>query len=185
MNSLLRKVYLHRANFYARKILPHLRENEKMLDIGAGSGYLGEILSRKVKVTLIDIVDYNQTRLPLSIYDGKKLPYRDSSFDVGIIVAVLHHTPNPEKFLQEVRRVCKRIIIVEEVYSTILGRIFIDGWEWFWNKTSGISTFYNFHSTEEWKDIFDNIGMYISHYEKFSSTLKTLRMNLFVLDRKK
>jgi len=53
------------------------------------------------------------------LYDGKKIPYDDDSFDVALLITVLHHTPHPEKILQEAQRVAKKIVLVEDVYSTV------------------------------------------------------------------
>ena len=181
MNRFWRLVYVKRADYYAIKISKHIKNGDKVLDVGAGSGYLGEIINKKANATLVDIVDYNQTKLPLITFDGKRLPFKDNSFDVALLIAVLHHTSNPEKFLEEVKRVSKKIIIIEEVYKTILSRLFMDLWEWFWNKTTNIETYYNFHSSKGWKQIFENINMKLKYEEEFASSLKTLTMNMFVI----
>jgi len=187
MNKILQWIYKKRAKYYSNKIIPIIKKNETVLDIGAGSGYLAELINQKAKVTLIDIVDYNQTKLPLILYDSKKLPFEDNSFDTGLIVAVLHHTSNPENFLQESKRVCKRLIIIEEIYSSILSRLFLDIWEWFWNKTSGITTFYNFHSNKEWKEIFSNLNLRLMSNEELKNSLNLpknlIRMNMFILEK--
>ena len=183
MHSLFKWAYKRRANFYAKKLLKCINKNEKVLDIGAGSGYIAKILSSKANITLIDIIDYNQTDLPLKLYDGTKLPFGTNSFDAGIITAVLHHTPNPEKFLEECKRVCKRIIIIDEVYSSIFSRFFMNIWEWFWNKTSGISTYYNFHSDAEWNEIFNNLHLKVARSEDFRRSLATLHMKCYILEK--
>ena len=41
MNKLIKWFYKNRAKFYTNKILPYIHENEKVLDIGAGTGYVG------------------------------------------------------------------------------------------------------------------------------------------------
>lgn len=184
MNKLLQLIYKKRARYFAGKVSPYIGRDEKVADIGGGSGYIGELLSEKAKITLIDVADYNQTSLPLVIYDGKKIPFAKNSFDAALLITVLHHTSNPEKMLEEVKRVSKKIIVIEEDYSTIAGRIFIDLWEWFWNKTSGISTFYNFHSSAEWKEIFNNLNLNLVASHKLSNSLHTLTMRLFVLEKK-
>ena len=179
MNKLLKWIYISRARFYAKKLQPLIKEGNKVLDIGAGSGYLAEILSKKANVTMIDICDYNQTDLPLLLYEGNKLPFPDNLFDVGLFITVLHHTPNPPETIREAKRVCKRVIIIEEVYSSILSRLHMDLWEWFWNKTSRITTFYNFHSKEEWMRIFKELNFKVNSSHSFRSSLKNLEMNMY------
>lgn len=40
--------------------------------------------------------------------DAHNLPFRDSSFDIVLLIEVLEHIPNPMKALQEIRRVSKK-----------------------------------------------------------------------------
>ncbi|MCH8067641.1 MAG: methyltransferase domain-containing protein [Nanoarchaeota archaeon] len=118
MNPLLRYLYKKRSTYYSKAVMGYIEKGEKVLDIGAGSGYLAEILSKKADITLLDINDYNQTKLPLKLYNGKNIPFKDNSFDVAILLTVLHYSTNPEEFLKEIKRVCKRIIIVDDEQTT-------------------------------------------------------------------
>src|SRR3989344_3086431 len=117
MNSLLKYLYNKRSRYYSNLIRPYIEKGEKVLDIGAGSGYISKILSSKASITLLDIKDYNQTNLPLKLYDGKKIPFKSKSFDTAMIITVFHYIPNQLEFLKEAKRVCGKIIIVDDVYK--------------------------------------------------------------------
>ena len=80
MNSLLKYLYKKRARYYSGLIIGYVSKGEKVLDIGAGTGYTSEILCKKADATLLDIKDYNQTKLPLKLYDGRKIPFKNKSF---------------------------------------------------------------------------------------------------------
>ena len=95
MIKLLQHIYKQRAKYYSNLIINYIKKDEKVLDIGAGSGYIAEIISKKADVTLLDIKNYNQTKLPLKIYDGKKIPFKDNSFDTAMIITVFHYFPQP------------------------------------------------------------------------------------------
>ena len=51
--------------------------------------------------------DNQSTKLHLSVQDMFRLPYADKSFDVVIVSNALHIVPQPEKALQEIKRVLK------------------------------------------------------------------------------
>lgn len=117
--ELVFKVWLWDAKFKIERISEYLSPQEKILDIGTGPGSVCLLMQRAgYDITPVDVID--QTLSPEvkpQIYDGKKLPYNDSSFDTTLILTVVHHTTNPEKILSEANRVSNKIIIIEDIYS--------------------------------------------------------------------
>jgi len=81
-------------------------EGEKILDLGCGSGILGEKIRERLKkeVIGIDIVDKRVCNIPFKIYDGKKIPFPENFFGLVIISFVLHHTEDPISILQEAKK---------------------------------------------------------------------------------
>ena len=51
--------------------------------------------------------DNQSAKLHFSVQDMFRLPYADKSFDVEIVSNALHIVPQPEKALQEIKRVLK------------------------------------------------------------------------------
>lgn len=100
-------------------VRPLLRPGDTVLDVGCGSGYVLAELAAERAVTGIDIVDTRAPQLPpfpFQKYDGLQLPFADDSFDVVLLIFVLHHVPNPLKhrLVDEARRVARRHIVVME-----------------------------------------------------------------------
>ncbi|QMU65548.1 MAG: methyltransferase domain-containing protein [Flavobacteriaceae bacterium] len=52
------------------------------------------------------------------IYKGGKLPFKDNEFDIVQLITVLHHIKDPEETIKEAVRVGKKIIIMEDIYTS-------------------------------------------------------------------
>jgi SAM-dependent methyltransferase len=127
----------HRARWTARRVAPLIGPNDRVLDVGAGDCRLDLILQQRIgcEVVPVDVEDFNQTILPLVRYDGRRLPFPDDSFDVVLLVFVLHHAKDPREVLAEARRVSRRqVVVIEDV-----------NWTW-WDRL----VFRGFHRWAEW-----------------------------------
>jgi len=105
-----------RAETLSRQLAPYLARGEEWLEIGAGQGLVARALqyTTGARLTLVDVVDYNQSGLPLLTYDGLHLPFPDGSFDHSLFLFVLHHTPDPLPVLREALRVSRKSVLVVE-----------------------------------------------------------------------
>lgn len=169
-------------------------EKEKIIDIGAGGGWISdEIQKRKnTKNLLLDVIGLNQTELPLILYDGKNIPFDQNSFDGALLICVLHHCQDPLKVLQETgRTVKKRIIIIEDIASTPLGKVALKIKDSFLNIAFSLLTCslkevinlpFNFKTIPEWEKTFKNLKLKLI-YKKEYSTHKFSRYALFVVEK--
>ncbi|MBI3734661.1 MAG: class I SAM-dependent methyltransferase [Chloroflexi bacterium] len=105
-----------RAAIIATHLAPHFAAHHRLLEIGAGKGLVAQAIQRATgaQISLVDVVDYNQTNLPLKVYDGQTLPFGDAAFDFSLLVFVLHHTPDPLPVLREALRVARLGVIIAE-----------------------------------------------------------------------
>jgi SAM-dependent methyltransferase len=98
------------------------RDGASLLDVGCGDGaVLAELAAQRPRWTLaaVEIAEaaarIARERLPaidVRVYDGARLPWPESSFDVGLLSHVLEHVDDPQAVLGEVSRVC-RLVVVE------------------------------------------------------------------------
>jgi 2-polyprenyl-3-methyl-5-hydroxy-6-metoxy-1,4-benzoquinol methylase len=98
----------------------NIPKNAKILDIGCNYGSLIYNLYKKgyKNVYGIDINKktikegkkyYKEIRSKIKIYNGKKIPYQDQSFDVVLMFDVIEHIPNIENFLKgQVYKILKK-----------------------------------------------------------------------------
>ncbi|NBB85592.1 MAG: methyltransferase domain-containing protein [Bacteroidetes bacterium] len=143
-NSILTWIMKRRARGKAAQLRPLLVEMKpsgehpvQLLDLGAGEGYMGEVLQQEegISVMLADVRPSNQTDLPFLHLQQEKLPLVTNAVHVVSLVFVLHHTPNPVEVLREALRVASdRVVIVE---STCEG----PWWCWWLRRIDGLANY--------------------------------------------
>ncbi len=146
-----------------KRIASYFSDNkETVLDFGCGDLSFAKALKKEMpqlKISGVDVVDFHNRDKAVTFfhYDGKKLPFKDNSFDTVISFHVLHHTDDAKKYFQELVRVSKkRILLVESVARTSLdfpGMRFMD---WIFNiwKPEQVPLTYQFLAKKEWEKLF-------------------------------
>ncbi len=149
-----------------------LDSSARVLDLGAGEGFVGEAIhkSTDAQVTLVDVVDFNQTPFPLTLYDGHRLPFEDNSFDLCVVIFVLHHAGDMEQTLREATRVTEGpIAILESVYESNWQHWLLDRLDRLANRirSAGEMTsrekHLHFRTDAEWRSIFKRLGLHVEH----------------------
>lgn len=157
----------------------------QVLDIGWGWGFYAEPLRRlrNCEVTVLDVVEPGFRKAPVVTYEGEKIPFPDRSFDVSLLMTVLHHVRSPEKVLAEARRVTRRFVVVaEDLYRHWAGRI------WTILRDS-LFTFEfvghprNFRRRQEWFQCFHRLGLKVEFEKEIYTSLLGIRIlnGIFVL----
>lgn len=94
-----------------------LSTDDIVLEVGAGEGYGASLLSKYVKeiIALDNNAStifhakrkYSSDNLNFIWYDGKKVPFKDCTFDAVISFQVIEHVEDDARFLSEIHRVLK------------------------------------------------------------------------------
>jgi ubiquinone/menaquinone biosynthesis C-methylase UbiE len=101
-----------------------LRNRERVLDVGAGTGRFAKLLCETNPVVALDpetaMLKVARTKGPFECVrgNGRRLPFRADSFDLAIIVMVLHHLGDYATALREVARVSHRVVIATSDMAT-------------------------------------------------------------------
>lgn len=110
-------LYRYRTPRYLVRVLGDLARlmpagASRLLDIGAGSGLLGEAIQALFPGTQVTAVDTQQRALPrlriaFAAFDGRRLPFADAAFDAALLCNVVHHVRPRERLalLREALRV--------------------------------------------------------------------------------
>lgn len=115
-----------------KKILIGESKNLKVLDVGTGVGFFIEVLQESLPgyISIIGIdtnkevlnkaaEKYKDNKIKFMYMDGENIEFENNSIDVISVSNTLHHLPNKEKVLSEIKRVLKPkgIIIINEMIS--------------------------------------------------------------------
>ena len=161
-----------------------------VLDIGAGGGWIAKRLSdsRGAKVTLLDVADMNRTNLPLKVYDGKHMPFGDSSFDNCLLLFVLHHCEDPLLVLREAVRISKkRLVIFEDTFRSPFEKFLCGLNDWISNSPFFLANPFkmnmpfHYRKVAEWEDVFKKLSLKVT-FKKETQHFIT-RHVLFVVEK--
>lgn len=110
---------------YFTALNEYIREGDKVLDVGCGVGYGMTILSIKAaEVYGVDVdekaIEYIRSYLVgqnprlkgVKVYNGKRLPFADKSFDVITTIEVIEHVLDYDSYIDELMRVAKRVVFI-------------------------------------------------------------------------
>lgn len=83
----------------------------RILELGSGTGWQArQLADHGYRVEAIDIAasNYAEEQIwPITVYDGRNIPFPDAHFDVLLSSNVLEHIPHLAEFHDEMRRVIK------------------------------------------------------------------------------
>lgn len=137
--SILQKILFNKSHdVFFSEVLPLLRKDAKVLDVGCGTGKFALRLSRVTRGVKIHGIDFskemvNKARAKLKdepvefkVGDVEDLPYESNSFDIVTCANSFHHYPNQKKAVSEMRRVLKeggKLMIIDGSRDKFLGKI--------------------------------------------------------------
>lgn len=155
---------------YKRKLVEYVvslcDDNSTILDVGCDDGSVASMMMEinpSLKIVGIDIQSNRPSKIPRKIYDGKKIPYPDNSFDAVMVLDVLHHTKDILPVLREIRRVSRNHIILKDhmTYGTF-SEYMISFSDFIANVPFGIKCAFNFPSPERWNSYFNKLGLKVT-----------------------
>jgi ubiquinone/menaquinone biosynthesis C-methylase UbiE len=173
-----KKLTRQRSITFATLLAKLIPDGSNILDFGCGNMFTAiELLNHRpnLKVTGLDVIrDQNLTdetladkRLEFKITDTTEIPYPDNTFDGAIALATLHHTPNPEYYLSELKRVVKVggfVILIEEMAINLLDKLYISTEDWLLNKMKeGVPVPLNFRYHSHYLKEFKKLGFEIEY----------------------
>jgi SAM-dependent methyltransferase len=138
-------------------------QNARMLDVGCGDGLLAHLIEQcrpDVSISGIDVAVRDHTHIPVALFDGQTIPYDDASYDVVMLVDVLHHTEDPMILLREAARVARsNIVIKDHVLQGMLAGPTLRLMDRVGNARYGVALPYNYWPLSEWRTAFETLAV--------------------------
>lgn len=137
--SILHRIVFNRShNLFFRELLPHIKKDAKVLDVGCGTGKFAYRLwsvTKGVEIHGIDISNemierakakVNDETIDFKVGDVEELPYESKTFDIVTCSNSFHHYPNQKKAISEMRRVLKddgKLLIIDGSRDSFFGKV--------------------------------------------------------------
>lgn len=166
MTAMHRPVYAARRRALIRCIASHLREGDRLLDVGCGEGTLAAALLADPAcppgVTAAGLERAPRGGEPIDViaYDGGPMPLGDDAADVVLIADVLHHEADPHALAAECVRVARRRLIVKDhQVRGVLAQQRISLIDWAANAPYGVPCLYRYNTPAQWRDFRTRHGL--------------------------
>ena len=159
---------------YISRLLP-ATGSCRVVDVGAGDGYLGAAMQTFRPDTAVvgvetQVREITHSGFHLVVFDGRRLPFPDGAFDLALLSNVLHHADDQPALLAEVCRVTRRrVIIKDHLCRSALDRWKLAALDVLGNWRFGADTRGDYLSPAEWALMFAALpGASVTWYDELS-----------------
>jgi len=157
--------YVHnrRVEALARQIGELLPMHARVLDVGCGDGRLARRIQERrsdISIRGIDVLVRPEAHIPVSAFDGARIPEADESVDVVMFVDVLHHTADPMVLLREATRVAAQgIVIKDHLCEGAFAAPILRFMDRVGNRRHGVAVPYNYWRQQQWDCALTQLGV--------------------------
>ncbi len=152
---------------YRKKVAGNLaslcEEGSYILDFGCDDGGTAALMMRlkpSLRIVGLDIQENRPCFIPRTVYNGRKIPFSDKTFDAVLAIDVLHHTKDISYHLREMKRVCKKhLIIKDHGVENKFSHLLVCLTDFLSNLPYGVKCAFNFPSLKRWQKMFQNLNL--------------------------
>lgn len=155
------------------------------LDVGCWNGdvasrlQVGEIIG-------IDVADPPQPQIEVRLFDGIHIPFEDQHFDTVLCCTALHHAQDQDGLLEEMKRVGKRIVILEDGFNNPFDKLSVILLHAIGSRLAGLPYHVSgFRSDKNWRQLFTDHELSIKSATNHGGVQPLwlfLRHHLYVLE---
>ena len=156
-------VHSRRVRVLADHFAGMLPPAHSVLDVGSGDGLIDALVLEQrpdLQISGVDVLVRPTARIPVTPFDGERLPYSDRSWDSVLFCDVLHHTSQPVTLLREAARVARhRVIIKDHLVKGAFARTTLRLMDFVGNAPHGVALPYNYLTPDEWDRAYRSSGL--------------------------
>lgn len=164
------RTYGRRVRVLARHLAEMLPMNASVLDVGSGDGRVARLvmdLRPDVTIRGVDVLARPDACVPIELFDGTHLPYKDREFHAAMMVDVLHHASDQDALLREmVRVVTHSVIIKDHVVRGLLAQPTLAFMDWVGNARYGVALPYSYWTADRWQAAFENLRLRVTEWRE-------------------
>jgi len=162
-------VFGRRARVLADALAPLIpAEARSVLDIGCGDGTIAGLLAQRrpdLAIEGVEVIPRPACNIPCRAFDGAQLPFPNQSFDVCLLVDVLHHTIDVTQLLREAARVSRSYVVLKDHLSeSSFDHATLRAMDWVGNRPHGVTLTYNYQSLHQWQEHFPACGLQATQF---------------------
>lgn len=165
-----RYVHSRRVRVLRDSLSRLIPSNSTVLDVGCGDGLIARLIMDQrpdVQLSGIDVLVRDETRVSVSYFNGREIPFPDKSFDGVMFVDVLHHTDDPTVLLREAKRVARKFILIKDHRRDgPLAGATLRLMDWVGNAHHGVALPYNYWPHERWKQGFSELNLKVNEWKQ-------------------
>jgi ubiquinone/menaquinone biosynthesis C-methylase UbiE len=156
-------IYQRRVRVLVELLAARLPPAAEVLDVGTGDGLIAHLIESKrpdIRIRGIEVFLRKDPFIEVDRYDGLRIPFADATFDVVMLIDVLHHSADPLALLREATRVSRRSILVKDHNANgPFGRALLRLMDWVGGARHGFALPYNYLGTKEWAEATSALGL--------------------------
>jgi SAM-dependent methyltransferase len=162
-------VHGRRVRVLARVLAEQIPQGASVLDIGCGDGTIAALVAKSrpdISMHGVEVLPRADCQIPCSAFDGNTLPFDEQSFDVAMLVDVLHHTSDVSVLLREAGRVSRqRVLLKDHLSENAFDHATLRFMDWVGNRPHGVTLTYNYQRRAQWDGYFAAADLQPAHFE--------------------
>ena len=169
LNATHRKlVFGRRVRVLSDILATTLPKAARVLDVGTGDGSIAlNIMKQRPDLAIegVDVFRRPTTQIPVTVFDGRHLPFADSSFDCVLFVDVLHHTDDASVLVREAARVANNSVVIKDhLLEGMFAAPTLRFMDWLGNRGHDVVLPYNYLPRSKWDEIFSGARLQVDSW---------------------
>jgi ubiquinone/menaquinone biosynthesis C-methylase UbiE len=161
-------VHQRRVRVLAAALAAQIPPSASVLDIGCGDGTISGLIAESrpdISIKGVEVLVRPGCRIECFPFDGSTLPFPDASFDVCMLVDVLHHTRDVRVLLREAARVSRNgVLLKDHLSENVFDHATLRFMDWVGNRPHGVTLTYNYQNRAQWNAHFAACGLKVATF---------------------
>jgi SAM-dependent methyltransferase len=164
-----RHVHGRRVRVLAEAVARLIPRGARVLDVGCGDGLVGSLIRARrpdIHIAGLEVKVRPDTRIPVSGFDGQRLPGPPDSVDVVLLIDVLHHARDPGGLLAEAARVAPLIILKDHTAEGFLARPVLRFMDHVGNRRHCVESPGHYWTVPQWRTAFRQAALDVVAWQR-------------------